>query len=91
VTLICLFACWLECDLVDIAPDPVFTRFERLNERMIGGMEVFGRVLVRGRIAAANMTADLAQTKVDPPVAGLQAFLAALRGARFDISKLIEM
>lgn len=58
---------------------------------MAGGMEVLGRVFVWRRVAAAHMTADLAKTQVDPPIAGLQALLASLRGTRFDISNLIEM
>jgi hypothetical protein len=37
------------------------------------------------------MPADLAEAQVDPPVAGFEAFLAAVRGARLDIPDLVEM
>src|SRR5215203_5459818 len=41
----------LHDDLVHVAPDPTGPRFEGLNQRVQGGVEVPGRVLVFGRIA----------------------------------------
>jgi hypothetical protein len=45
---------------IDIAPAPVFARFERFNQRMFGLMKVLGGVFVLRRIAAAHMSADQA-------------------------------
>ena len=58
---------------------------------MFGLMIVLGSVLVLRLIAAANMPADHAEAKMDPGIAGFQAFLAAIRGAGFYIFDLIEM
>jgi hypothetical protein len=35
-------------DLVDITPDPAFSRFDRTHKRMFGVMEMLGGVLVLG-------------------------------------------
>src|SRR5579872_2961282 len=72
---------------VYITPSPVLPRLKRLHDRMLGLMKVFGRVFVLGRIAAADVTADEALSQVDPPIARLQAFLAAL-AARLDVANL---
>ncbi len=48
----------LEHDLIDVAPAPVFARLEGLDDRVIGRMEVFGRVLVLRGVATANMPTD---------------------------------
>jgi len=47
-------------------------------------MEVFGGVFVLGRIAAAHVAANQAFPQMDPGIAHLQAFLAAL-AAGFDL------
>ena len=52
---------------------------------MFGLMKVFGRVLVPGRIAAANVAADEALPKMHPGVSHLQTFFATL-AARFHLS-----
>jgi hypothetical protein len=44
---------------------------------MLGVMEVLGRVLVLGRIAATDVSAFQAQAEMNPGVAHLQTFLAA--------------
>jgi hypothetical protein len=36
----------LEQNLIDVTPDPVLSRLEGLNDRMVGRMEMFGSVLV---------------------------------------------
>jgi len=80
----------LEHDLVDIAPAPVFTGLEGLNNRMATRVEMFGSVLIFRRIAAANMPADKALTQVYPCVANFQAILAAI-GTRRNFSNLVEV
>ena len=51
---------------------------------MFGGMEMFRGVLVLGGVAAAHVAAFAAETQVNPAVAHLQAFFAAL-GMRMNI------
>lgn len=65
---------------VDVAPAPVFSRLEGLNDRVVSRVKVFRSVLVLGAVAATYMTTDEADTKVYPMVAHFQALLAALRG-----------
>ena len=45
---------------------------------MLGLMKVFGRVLVLGGIAAANVTADEALSQVHPPIAHLRGIPCSL-------------
>src|SRR2546421_11426626 len=80
----------LEHSVVDVAVHPVLAALERLDDRMAGGAEVLGRVLVLRRVAAANVAADLAQAQVNPGVPHLQTFLAAL-GFRLWITNQLEM
>jgi hypothetical protein len=51
---------------------------------------MFGSVFVLGRIAAADVPADQAQPQMDPRIAHLQAFLAAI-AAGLDVSNFTEM
>jgi hypothetical protein len=60
-------------DLVDITPDPAFSRFDRTHKRMFGVMEMLGGVLVLGRIATGRMSTDHAHTQVNPRIASLNA------------------
>ena len=48
------------------------------------------RVLILGRVAAADMPADHALPQVNPAIARFQAFFAA-RAARRHFANLIEM
>jgi hypothetical protein len=57
---------------------------------MLGGMEVFGGVLILGGVAAADMAADQAHAEMHPPVAALEAFLAST-GVGADILNLVEV
>jgi hypothetical protein len=57
---------------------------------MLGFMKMFGRMLVLGRVAAADVPADHTQPKMHPSVPHLQALFAAL-GVRLDILDLIQM
>jgi hypothetical protein len=75
---------------IDVAPHPVFTRLSRVNEGMMRGMEVFGRVLVLGRVAATDVSASEALPQVDPLIAGLDAILANAAGLR-DRPNLVEV
>ena len=55
---------------------------------MSGGVKMLSRVLVLGGIAAADVTADPAETKMHPAVAHFEALLAAF-GMRLFIGDLI--
>src|SRR5437868_6836349 len=72
----------IEQHLVDIAPAPAFRRIVAFDHGMAGGMEMRGRVLVRGIVAAADMAAGAADAQVQPAAAGFQALLASERARR---------
>jgi hypothetical protein len=57
---------------------------------VLGGVKVFGGVLVLGRIAATDVAATEAQAQVDPFITHLQAFFAAV-SMRFDVANLIDV
>ena len=76
--------------LVHIAPAPVLSRLEGLDDRVAACMEVFSRVLVRRGVATANVAACQAQAQMHPGSADSQAILAAL-GARGDRTDRLEM
>jgi hypothetical protein len=57
---------------------------------MLSGVEVFGGVLILGRVAAAHMATHETHSQVNPAVAHLQALLAPF-GVGMDIVNLIEM
>ena len=80
----------LDHDLIDVAPAPVFAGLERLYDRVVGGVEVPGGMLVLRGIAAANMPAFEAETQVYPRIADFQTILTPI-GARCDLSYLIKM
>jgi hypothetical protein len=80
-----------EEQFVHVAPAPFFARLQGFDYRVPGRVKVFGRVLVLGRIAAADVAARFAQSQVHPTVAHLQTFFAALRRARGDPLHLIQM
>ena len=72
----------IEQRLVDVAPAPTLGRIITLDDRMPGGVEVLGRVLVGGIIATTDMSTGPAQPQMQPRAADLQAFLAAERARR---------
>ncbi len=80
----------LEYDLIDVAPAPVFTRLERLNNRVVGCVEMLGSMLILRGVATADMATDKALTQMYPCVSDFQAVLAAIC-ARCDLSDLVEM
>src|SRR5919202_401905 len=80
----------LEVNPVDVTPTPVLPGFKRLDDWMCRGVKMPGRMLVLGRIAAADMAADQAFTQMYPGVTHPQALLTAVR-ARSDLPNLIEV
>jgi hypothetical protein len=62
--------------LVNIAPDPVFTRFNGANQRVLGTMEMLGCMLVLRGITAANVSAFQTKPQVDPRIAKFNALFA---------------
>src|SRR5512133_2735633 len=69
-------------DFVHVAPRPVLPRLERLDDRVACGVEMLGRVAVRRRITAADVSARAAQAQMHPAPADLQALLAPLGACR---------
>ena len=67
-----------------IAPAPVLTRLEGLNDGMFALAKVFGGMFVLRGIAAPNVAAAEAFPQMDPGIAHLQALLAAA-ATRFDL------
>ena len=57
---------------------------------MFGVVKMFGSVFVLRGIAAAHVSADQAQTQVDPLIAHFQAFFAAF-GVRLNVLDLVQM
>lgn len=77
--------------IIGVAIHPVLTRLEGFDDRVARSMEMFRGVLVFGLIAASDMAADHAETKMHPGIPHFQAFLAAVWGAGFNVFYLIEM
>lgn len=80
----------LPADLVDITPAPIFAGLERLNDRVLRFMEMFGCVLIFGGVATADVAADKAEAQMHPAIATRQAFRTTGR-ARRDVAYLISM
>ena len=59
-----------------IAPAPVLTRLEGLNDGMFALAKVFGGMFVLRGIAAPNMATAEALPQMNPGIAHLQTFLA---------------
>jgi hypothetical protein len=81
---------WLDHHLVDKTPSPVLARLERSNDGVMGLSEVLGGVFVLRGVAAADVTAGLAEPQVHPRVTHLQALLASC-GVRRHIFYLLEV
>src|SRR6266478_415222 len=65
----------LHHQLIDKTPAPVLARLEAAGDRMMDFPEVLGGVLVERVVAAADMTARQAETRVHPVAPHRQAFL----------------
>jgi hypothetical protein len=92
-----LFCTWkperlgkIEPELVGVTPSPVLIRLEGLNDRVIGGVEMSGGMLILRIVTAADMTTDEADTQVDPGITRFQTIFAAI-GARCDLTYLVEV
>src|SRR3954468_11570890 len=68
----------VECDIVDVAPDPVLARLGRARDRVRVVPRVPARVPIRGRVAAADLPAARAHPQVPPAAADREALLATL-------------
>jgi hypothetical protein len=80
----------VQLHLIDIAPAPSFAGLERLHDRMLGVMKVFGGVFVFRGITTADVAALQTKAEVNPSVTHLQAFLATMC-VRGDLPNLVEM
>jgi hypothetical protein len=74
-------------DFVHIAPDPGLPRLIGTDQRVLRFVEVFGGVLVLGRIATAHMSTSETQAQVNPGIARLNTVFAHMlvRGFDFDL------
>lgn len=81
----------VQLNLIDVTPSPGLARLERLDDRVMGLMKVFGRVLVFGGITATDVSAFQTEPEVNPGVPCFQALLAALGRSRRDLPDFIQM
>ena len=75
---------------IDIAPELVFSRFKRLNNWVVGLIEVFLSVFVFRAIATAYVATGAANSQVNLAIACLEAFLTA-SSAGHNILNLVGM
>jgi hypothetical protein len=61
--------------LIDVAPHPGFAGLDGTNQRVLGVMEMLGRVLILRRIAAADVATFETKAQMNPGVASLHAIL----------------
>jgi hypothetical protein len=73
--------------LIDVAPAPVFSGLEGLDDGVLRLMEMLGGVLVGRAVATADVSADEAEAKVNPLSADLEAVFAAV-GRWGDVANL---
>jgi hypothetical protein len=72
--------------VIDVAPDPVFSRLDRPHHGMAGVLKVFGGVFVLRRIAAAYVSAGHAHAQVNPGVTKLDALFADMCARARDLN-----
>jgi hypothetical protein len=77
-------------DFVDVTPNPEFFRFNGPHERVLRAMEMLRSVLVLGGVAASDVPAFQAQTKMDPGVPHLHAFFTHMHVRRGELD-VIQM
>src|SRR6202171_5472382 len=75
----------LEHQVIGIAVQPILAWLEGLDDRVPGGVVVFGGVASGRLVAASDMSAGHAEAQVEPSLADGQAFLATVAG-RDDIT-----
>src|SRR5262245_30299735 len=66
-----------EKEFVGVTPHPLFARLEGTNQRMFRRVVVLRRVLVRRRVAAADVTASQTQAQMQPTASAAQAIFAS--------------
>src|SRR5215831_3846331 len=79
-----------EKEFVGVTPQPFFARLEGTNQRMFGRVVVLRRVLVRRRVAAADVPASQTQAQMQPTAPVAQTIFAASLAWR-DFLYLIKM
>jgi hypothetical protein len=72
---------------VHVTPAPFLSRLKGLHNGMLSLMKVLGGVFIFRRVTATDVTADETFPQVNPSVAHLQAFFAAL-AAGLDLADL---
>jgi hypothetical protein len=80
----------LDLGLVDVAPAPVFTGLEGLDDGVRRLMKMLGRVFVGRAVAAAYVSAGEAKAEVYPLGADLETVFAS-SGGRSDVVNLGEV
>jgi len=80
----------LEEQLVDVAPSPVLTRLEGLNDRVVGRVEMPGGVRILRIVTATDMSTGETEAQVHPGITRFQTVLTSI-GARRDVTYLVEM
>jgi hypothetical protein len=78
----------VEVDLVDVAPLPVFPRFDGSHDRVSVCVEVRGGVAVFGGIATTDLPTFQTHAEMNPGVSDLEALLTAL-GVRLHFLNMI--
>src|SRR5215470_12427959 len=79
-----------EKEFVGVAPHPLFAGLEGTNQRMFRCVVMLRRVLVRRRVAAADVPASQTQAQMQPTAPAAQTIFAASRAGR-DFLNLIKM
>jgi hypothetical protein len=79
----------IELELIDVTPAPGFARFKGPYNRMLRRVEMFRRMFIWRRIAAADVAADQAEPQMHPAAANFQTVLTTFGGVRVNVSNLI--
>jgi hypothetical protein len=69
--------------IVNVAITPIFAFFKRFDDRVVGRVKMFRRVFIGRRIAAADVTANFAESQMKPTVARFQTIFAAVCARRY--------
>src|SRR5213592_3853291 len=77
--------------LVDVAPLPLLTWLEALDDWVSAAVVVFRGVLADRVVATSHVTTAHAKPQVNPPHSGLQALLAPVGSHRRNVPDLIQM
>jgi hypothetical protein len=77
-------------NFIDVTPHPILARLKRAYQRVLGGVEMLGCVLILGGITASDVSAGQTKAQMNPSIAGLQALLATV-GVRRNLMDLFQM